>query len=79
MWERGYSTYVMKRINRIYEYKKDNKNNEWISNDKEGNFVIFSIKKLGYQIEARKCRKWRIYLNDYNYSILILYHRIEFK
>ena len=23
------------RINRIYDYKKDNKNNEWISNDKE--------------------------------------------
>ena len=28
----------MKRINQIYEYKKDTKNNEWISNDEESIF-----------------------------------------
>ena len=33
----------MKRIKRIYEYKKDNKNSEWISNDKESNFIINEI------------------------------------
>ena len=35
----------MKRYYKIYriEYDKDTKNNEWLSNDKERNFIINDI------------------------------------
>ena len=54
VWKRGYSTYVKKGRNRVYEYKKDNKNNEWVSNDWESNFIIFSVMKVKYQIEKMR-------------------------
>ena len=47
VWKRGYSSYVKKGRNRVYEYK----NNEWVSNDRESNFIIFSVMQGKYQIE----------------------------